>query len=111
MAFNIVIEIIQKDLAISVSYIKKNITLEDIHSGFWYNNEIKLDQIMSQFINYDDWHVLEESMGHWVNDDFNMSLPFKLTRNINEFREGILKTPEVETYLNLKIDLADNIIQ
>lgn len=102
------IEIKRIDLVISLCYIKENLTYEDIQCGFWYNNEINADQVMSPFIKVDNWNLLEEAMGHWVNDEFNESFPLKLIRNINGFRKDILKDIFKETHLIITMDKIAN---
>ena len=83
-------------------------TYEDIQCGFWYDNEINADQVMSPFIKVDNWNLLEEAMGHWVNDEFNESFPLKLIRNINGFRKDILKDIFKETHLIITMNKIAN---
>jgi hypothetical protein len=102
------IEVERIDLAISLCYTKENLTLEDIQSGFWYNNEINIAQVMSPFIKANNWNLLEEAMGYWVNDDFNECFPFKLIRDINEYRTDILMDTLKKTQLIITMNKIAN---
>lgn len=106
------IKIQNSKLSISIVYYK-TLTLEDIQMGFWLyqepgDSQFELEQIMAPFIKIDKWHLLEEAISYWVNDDFDESFPFSLIRNLNEYRPDILNDSLNETTIYLSINrIAD----
>ena len=85
------IEIKKNDLSIKIRYIKANLMNEDILMGYWYSHEHNIEQVFSPFFIEDTWYLFLEGLSNWVNDDFDEKLPFILTRDISEYRLGILK--------------------
>ena len=102
--FEVKIELQRSDLSVSIIYKTKELTTEDISIGLWYNSEVGIEHVMAPFIKVGQWHLLQEAIGHWINDDFNEVLPFSLVRNLNGFRPDILIDSLNETTLNLSIN-------
>ncbi len=102
--FEIQIEIKKTDLSICLSYIKDDLTMDDISSGYWFNEEIRLEQVMSPFFKEDTWHSILEGLSYWVNDDFDEIIPFSLVRDITEYGSDILIDPLTKTEIIFKIN-------
>ena len=103
MKFNIKVCITVKnsDLSIEVSYIVNNLDFYDISSGFWYRLDLSLNKVFSAFFLENTWSLLEEGMGHWVNDDFKEEFPYQLYRDISDYCFDILKNKSGMTKLSI----------
>ena len=102
--FEIQIEIKKVDLSICLSYIKDDLTMDGIRSGFWCKEEIRLEQVMSPFFKEDEGHLICEGLGYWVNDDFDEIIPYCLVRDITEYGSDILIDPLTKTEIIFKIN-------
>ncbi len=103
--FEIQIEIKKIDLSICLSYIKDDLTMDDIRCGLWFNEEeIRLEQVMSPFFKDDICNLLLEGLGHWVNDDFDESIPFCLVRDVTGYLSDVLIDPFEKTEIIFKIN-------
>jgi len=98
------IEIKNKALKINLSYNKVDLTFDDIRCGFFLKSDIQIDKIFSPFFKDEIWHLIEEAIGYWVNDDFNETFPFRIKRDLYLYNSEILKEPITSTKILLKID-------
>ena len=106
--FEVKIELQRSDLSVRIIYEIQELTKEDIRIGLWYDSAVGIEHVMAPFIKMDQWHLLQEAIGNWINDDFNLALPFSLIRNLNGFRPDILNDSSNETTLHLSIDSLVN---
>jgi hypothetical protein len=95
------IKISNSDLSIEVSYIVCNLDFYDMSSGFWYRFDLSLNKVFSPFFLENTWSLLEEGMGHWVNDDFKEEFPYQLVRDISDYCFDILKNKSGTTKLSI----------
>tara|TARA_B100000963_G_scaffold331444_1_gene322223 strand:+ start:482 stop:721 length:240 start_codon:yes stop_codon:yes gene_type:complete len=74
--FEVKIELQRSDLSVRIIYKTHQLTTEDISIGLWYDSAVGIEHVMAPFIKVDQWHLLQEAIGNWINDDFNEVLPF-----------------------------------
>jgi hypothetical protein len=103
-SYQIIIEINKGDFGLTIRY-NKDLSINDIHQGRWYDFNIGIEKIMSKFIKSKNWFFIEAAMGHWVGDDFQETFPFELKRNLSEYRSDILidKLSKTELIITIKL--------
>ena len=104
--FEVKIELQRSDLSVRIIYKTQELTSQEISIGLWYDSAVGIENVMAPFIKMDQWHLLQEAIGNWINDDFNEVLPFSLVRNLNGFRPDILIDSLNENTLHLSINKA-----
>lgn len=85
------IKISQSDVSIEVVYFLEILDLDDIRAGYWCMSNTNISKVFSSFVVEEDWHLLEEGMGYWVNDNFDEEFPFSfIYSEVNEYKSDLI---------------------